>query len=412
MPNPNLPIAGDYNVYVGARYVPLIMGQWSETVAYEPLSIVVFEGNSYTSRTFVPVGVPVTNETYWAATGNYNAQVEQYRQEVVEVKNSLGEIETNVSNIGDKVSILTNKKIVFFGDSYATRPEISFIDLFSQYGNFEVVNLAQSGYGFNGTSKFINILNQQTSDSSVTDVIVQSGTNDLNYNSGLKDSIRIFYEKAHSLYPNATMWLGFSAYNTINTYTSTNLFSTTLSIYQECEEFNVRYMNGIENVLHKKSYMASDNFHPSNEGAKALAHGFYNAYTTGSVDVVYPRKQVSVTEKPNVELPMYETYRNGIFNLEIPFARFDGQNVSFTTNQPSLICNVELDYAQAYSNYDYAHGSTIAIVDISTNAIVSTGSVKYCYLNNTYGLYYISRNTISLENKYYMLVGLDYMVLN
>ena len=68
--------------YIGARYVPLFMGDWDNTKAYEPLSIVQHEGNSFTSRQYVPVGIEITNGAYWAETGNFNAQVEQYREEV------------------------------------------------------------------------------------------------------------------------------------------------------------------------------------------------------------------------------------------------------------------------------------------------------------------------------------------
>ena len=75
-----------YNTYIGARYVPLIMGAYDATQAYEPLSIVLYEGASYTSKQAVPAGVSPTNDEYWALTGNYNAQVEQYRTEVNEYK--------------------------------------------------------------------------------------------------------------------------------------------------------------------------------------------------------------------------------------------------------------------------------------------------------------------------------------
>lgn len=70
--------------YVGARYVPLFAEplEWDTTKAYEPLTIVLYQGNSYTSRQYVPVGVELTNDAFWAETGNYNAQIEQYRQEV------------------------------------------------------------------------------------------------------------------------------------------------------------------------------------------------------------------------------------------------------------------------------------------------------------------------------------------
>ena len=71
------------NVYVGHRYVPKIFGEWNNENIYEPLSIVQYQGNSFTSRKYVPVGVEITNEEFWASTGNYNAQVEQYRQDVL-----------------------------------------------------------------------------------------------------------------------------------------------------------------------------------------------------------------------------------------------------------------------------------------------------------------------------------------
>ena len=74
--------------YIGARYVPIFGRKdeesiiWDNTKPYEPLTVVLYQGNSYTSRQFVPIGIAITNELYWAQTGNYNAQVEQYRQEV------------------------------------------------------------------------------------------------------------------------------------------------------------------------------------------------------------------------------------------------------------------------------------------------------------------------------------------
>ena len=74
--------------YIGARYVPIFGRmdeesiEWDNTKPYEPLTIVLYQGNSYTSRQYVPVGVPITNQEFWALTGNYNAQVEAYRAEV------------------------------------------------------------------------------------------------------------------------------------------------------------------------------------------------------------------------------------------------------------------------------------------------------------------------------------------
>ena len=87
------------NVYVGHRYVPKIFGEWDKTKLYEPLSIVQYQGASFTSRQYVPVGVEITNGEYWASTGNYNAQVEQYRQDVQGLNNDLAGYKTSNNEV-------------------------------------------------------------------------------------------------------------------------------------------------------------------------------------------------------------------------------------------------------------------------------------------------------------------------
>lgn len=86
--------------YVGARYVPLFAEplEWSDTREYEPLTIVLYNGNSYTSRQYVPTGIEITNSEYWALTGNFNAQVEAYRQEVSQWSGKIDNANTNASN--------------------------------------------------------------------------------------------------------------------------------------------------------------------------------------------------------------------------------------------------------------------------------------------------------------------------
>ena len=73
--------------YIGSRYVPIFGRkgetsiEWDNSKPYEPLTIVLNEGNSYTSRQYVPAGIALTNNDYWASTGIYNAQIEQYRKD-------------------------------------------------------------------------------------------------------------------------------------------------------------------------------------------------------------------------------------------------------------------------------------------------------------------------------------------
>lgn len=107
--------------YIGARYVPLFAEplQWDATRTYEPLTIVLYRGNSYTSRQAVPANIDISNTIYWAQTGNYNAQIEQYRQEVgnynaqveqyrQEVQTFDGRITQNATDISDEETARTN----------------------------------------------------------------------------------------------------------------------------------------------------------------------------------------------------------------------------------------------------------------------------------------------------------------
>lgn len=77
--------------YIGSRYVPLFADpiEWSSQNTYEPLTIVLYEGNSFTSKQAVPKGIDISNEDFWALTGNYDAQIELYRRETERVSDAL-----------------------------------------------------------------------------------------------------------------------------------------------------------------------------------------------------------------------------------------------------------------------------------------------------------------------------------
>ena len=77
--------------YIGSRYVPIFADpiEWDKSKAYESLTIVVYNGESYTSRCNVAPGIDITNTTYWAKTGAYNAILEQYRTEVSDLSSQV-----------------------------------------------------------------------------------------------------------------------------------------------------------------------------------------------------------------------------------------------------------------------------------------------------------------------------------
>jgi len=101
--------------YIGARYVPIFGRkdetsiEWDNTKPYEPLTIVLYQGNSFTSRQYVPEGVEITNQEFWAITGNYNAQVEQYRRETAQAKEAADAAQESADNAQNDIDTLLPK---------------------------------------------------------------------------------------------------------------------------------------------------------------------------------------------------------------------------------------------------------------------------------------------------------------
>lgn len=197
--------------YVGARYVPLFADplQWSNKRTYEPLTIVVNQGNSYTSRQFVPTGIDISNEDFWALTGNYNAQVEQYRQEVLafdgRITKNTNDITKNTNDIAGVKSVVDNleshvgTEFIVIGDSWSdtdpsTTTYIKWPITFQKYTRMNIHNYARNGASVVGSTpdpgqsgNFLGQVNKAIADTSfdhsrVGLIVIMGGVND--YRSG------------------------------------------------------------------------------------------------------------------------------------------------------------------------------------------------------------------------------------
>ena len=182
--------------YIGSRYVPVFADpiEWSNATAYEPLTIVTHEGNSYTSRQYVPTGIGISDTDYWALTGNYNAQVEQYRSEV---KTLDGRITANTSSnstqdaqlagtsdSGLKTLIEEKPYVIVLGDSWSSA-DVSNLWV-SQITDYNMLNFAVGGASWTFGTTILQQLNNAISSvasnninvSKIKKIIVYSGAND------------------------------------------------------------------------------------------------------------------------------------------------------------------------------------------------------------------------------------------
>ena len=95
--------------YIGSRYVPIFADpiKWDNHRSYESLTIVTHDGESYTSKCNVGPGVDITNTRYWAKTGAYNAQVEQYKNEVKDLSSQVTGFASDNAEFREKIDQFT-----------------------------------------------------------------------------------------------------------------------------------------------------------------------------------------------------------------------------------------------------------------------------------------------------------------
>lgn len=105
-PTPPPPPGCAPSMYVGARYVPKFADpiEWDIERGYESLTIVTYKGESYTSKCPVPPGIDIKNERYWALTGAYNAQVEEYKNQVKDLSQQVTGFASDNKEFRDKIT--------------------------------------------------------------------------------------------------------------------------------------------------------------------------------------------------------------------------------------------------------------------------------------------------------------------
>lgn len=206
--------------YVGARYVPKVMGEWNKAIQYEALSIVTYLGNSFTSKVPVPANIDISNKTYWVNTGNYNAQVEAYRQETAQLNNDLNNEIINRKND-------TKDNILWIGDSYSVNYNHKLPNGVRYMLNAKNwYEYSKGGAGFSGAwagASFNDLIEQAKNEMSASQkemikyVYIVGGANDSSFDwPNLKTNVISTVKNARDSFPNAQVCFIFAscAYDT------------------------------------------------------------------------------------------------------------------------------------------------------------------------------------------------------
>lgn len=289
--------------YVGARYVPkfyensLGTAEWQSGIAYEPLTIVTYNGNSFTSKKEVPasIGAPNENPTYWASTGIYNAQIDEYREETAAAA-AAAQAAQNLANELQKTKNnkkLNDSRFIFVGDSYLLGGRGGVLTPNNGWGAKikSMLNLAdnacyivgQDGGGFASNrpgggyaNQLENAVADITDRESIDYVIACGGQNDIAATeAAFNTGVQALADTVAQYFPNAKCYIGMIAWDQVP--------SKQIQLNEVMEKYIAGidavsgvekpiYLSGVENSLYNMAWFGSDNSHPTVNGYESIAN--------------------------------------------------------------------------------------------------------------------------------------------
>lgn len=318
--------------YIGARYVPIFFdnngsSEWVANHAYEPLTIVTYLGNSYTSKKLVTpdIGNPASNSEYWASTGIYNSQVEQYRQEVQELAEDVDGItddvedidtrlttaegtlqsqgsrlataENDIDQLENTVGRMTNRKILFIGDSYATGSGGGYsvtpwVNLVAQHlgltsGSWWNYSRGGASFGANDGAEsspttgnnYCDLLRKASNElpasvrATVTDICIGGSINDWSKSdTQIQTGIANFKSLASEQFPNAKITFCNIAGSAIFNYKIHYYHDSIRFINKGCGINGIQFKRCDIDMLQNITLFNADGVHPTQNGQTGIAY--------------------------------------------------------------------------------------------------------------------------------------------
>ena len=404
--------------YVGARYVPKLMGEWNKALQYEALSIVTYMGNSFTSKIPVPANIEIDNEDYWVNTGNYNAQVEEYRKETENVANDLANYKNSFKTFA-----------LYFGNSYSrgvgsTNNKGLYALTKDIYDGSKLYSGDGTGfidYGEHANDTFLTHLNEAINDTSydhnkVTHIniigawgesreIAKDGA--ILGASKLATAINTFMETVKANFPNCKevnyAWCEIrffymqTLYNLKNSARTEWLVNSIMA--KVCEQVGMRYLGWCSwNWNFSHLYVSADLYHPNDNGYSKIAECLKHQLQHGSLSYTTSVQHTNITdEEGNIAEILYQvnpyTCILTVLNLHL---KTPGKRLSFDLSkllniEGTIITNI------AFPLNDTVFNPVASNVDGSAIKLVP---VRVMYENDKHVLIISSSNLSATGNWY------------
>lgn len=240
--------------------------------------------------------------------------------------NNIINLQNQINNTNTRIDEINNKKWIFVGDSYADgySPDTSDITpwteiLSNKLGLSNTIFAHHGGAGFaNSSYPYTRILNELEDDSTVTDVLIAGGYNDLGFsfadiNSGIINCKSIIATK----FPNAKIHIAFIG-GTINNNHG-DIYLTRYYYNESCNNNDIEIYANTHLGLYNKALFSSDGIHPNQTGQNAIANILYQALNGGYnyqlfSDVLIDVSQSDVLSGNNFSLHLYSNNSNSVLS--------------------------------------------------------------------------------------------------
>lgn len=355
-------MATEYNrQYIGARYVPQFFNNpngswdWSQGFQYEPLTIVKYGENTYTSKMLVPatVGSPNLNPEYWALTGNYNGALNLLTQQVNQNTSDITALKPTVQSMSQYFTPydLSNREILIIGDSW-TQPDNSWAyqikNKIESINKGKITISAQGGEGFN-SGGFLNLLNNSPVKNYTHIIVAGYATDQSKPILSVRAAASQFYARAKELYPNAEVCYLMLSHKQ---QSSDNIGS--LEYAMNIENFKtVR----ADRILGLNKYFSGDNVHPTQNGQNLLYYHLLNWFLGGKVT-----RNIETLDSVNFTVRLLENNIN--VRLKAPLASvLNGSSLSI------------LNETDAFDGFNFA-----LINNISANVTINGSSYVQVFI--------------------------------
>ena len=283
--------------------------------------------------------------------GNINQKISTLETNVETLQDDMNTSENNITKL-QNINLSQfdkNGKTIFIGDSYATYSPDQDItkDYVTQITQFlglnNPYNFHRGGSGFIGGEydpvtttggTFLKLIQDKigevTNKNEIKNIVVLGGYNDLDdLPKNIPTGIKNFCDYCHTQFPNATIFIGMLAYNTLPENSTNRAQANALTkIYSDNAIKNgAIYLNNSEFILRCNDFMSSDGLHPNQKGHDQIAKYVSQCLLTGNCTVIYqylyaPEYETCIQENYEFSTKVIETRINGIVNIKMPDMNF------------------------------------------------------------------------------------------